>query len=270
PRGANVRVLAVVLLIVVGGAVGLRHASELQRVCRFNNGFGRGDTESLSLGCSGENCVISLGQSCNLGLFLLWHILHFIVTFWYFALRIANALESCLISSGLLKKYKALCSGKIQCLAIVMDSKDADQTSKVIELLQWLGALGVKYVCLYDTEGVLKKSKEAITGSGRFSHAKSSEEAAKTDPLLDQEIITVEFASFSDGKAAVVKAANLLFVKYYLGGEQEEPILSESHVAEALEAIGCGGPDPDLLLVYGPGRCHLGFPAWRIRYTEIV
>ncbi|KAK2978330.1 hypothetical protein RJ640_016432 [Escallonia rubra] len=223
-----------------------------------------------------------VAQSCNLGLFLLWHILHFIVTFWYFALRIANALESCLISSGLLKKYKALCSGKIQCLAIVMDSKDADQTSKVIELLQWLGALGVKYVCLYDTEGVLKKSKEAITGSGRFSHAKSSEkeendigirimqEAAKTDPLLDQEIITVEFASFSDGKAAVVKAANLLFVKYYLGGEQEEPILSESHVAEALEAIGCGGPDPDLLLVYGPGRCHLGFPAWRIRYTEIV
>ncbi|KAK3022020.1 hypothetical protein RJ639_047410, partial [Escallonia herrerae] len=204
----------------------------------FNNGFGRGDTERLSLGCSGENCVISLGQSCNLGLFLLWHILHFIGTFWYLALRIANALESCLISSGLLKKYKVLCSGKIQCLAIVVDSKDADQTSKVIELLQWLGALGVKYVCLYDTEGVLKKSKEAITGSGRFSHAKSSEEATKTDPLLEQELITVEFASCSDGKAAAVKAANLLFMKYYLGGEQEESILSESHVAEALEAIG--------------------------------
>lgn len=33
---------------------------------------------------------------------------------------------------------------------------------------------------------------------------------------------------------------------------------------------GCRGPDPDLLLVYGPARCHLGFPAWRIRYTEIV
>ena len=27
---------------------------------------------------------------------------------------------------------------------------------------------------------------------------------------------------------------------------------------------------PDLLLVYGPVRSHLGFPAWRLRYTEIV
>ncbi|RZB86945.1 hypothetical protein D0Y65_026874 [Glycine soja] len=24
------------------------------------------------------------------------------------------------------------------------------------------------------------------------------------------------------------------------------------------------GPEPDLLLVYGPGRSHLGFPAWRL------
>jgi ditrans,polycis-polyprenyl diphosphate synthase len=38
----------------------------------------------------------------------------------------------------------------------------------------------------------------------------------------------------------------------------------------ALKAIGCGGPEPDLLLVYGPARCHLGFPAWRLRYTEIM
>ncbi|KAH1066935.1 hypothetical protein J1N35_031922 [Gossypium stocksii] len=33
---------------------------------------------------------------------------------------------------------------------------------------------------------------------------------------------------------------------------------------------GSGGPEPDLLLVYGPARCHLGFPACRIKYTEIV
>ncbi|MCH87335.1 nogo-B receptor-like, partial [Trifolium medium] len=32
----------------------------------------------------------------------------------------------------------------------------------------------------------------------------------------------------------------------------------------------CKGPEPDLLLVYGPVRSHLGFPPWRIRYTEIV
>lgn len=114
----------------------------------------------------------------------------------------------------------------------------------------------------------------------------------------------MEFASYSDEKEAVAKSANLLFVKYYLGRDQKVPIFIESHITEALKTVGwfvsicsfhidflsftnfwvltstentkcfpfsgSGGPDPDLLLVYGPARCHLGFPAWRIRYTEIV
>ena len=28
--------------------------------------------------------------------------------------------------------------------------------------------------------------------------------------------------------------------------------------------------EPELLLVFAPVRCHLGFPAWRMRYTEIM
>uniref|UniRef100_A0A5B7ALD7 ditrans,polycis-polyprenyl diphosphate synthase [(2E,6E)-farnesyldiphosphate specific] n=1 Tax=Davidia involucrata TaxID=16924 RepID=A0A5B7ALD7_DAVIN len=209
-----------------------------------------------------------IAQIGNLVLGLLWHILHLILSLWYFAVCIAHALESSLISGGILKRYKALNLGKVQYLAIVVDSEEAHQTSKVIELLQWLTAIGVKNVCLYDIEGVLKKSKEAILE--RLNNAKLFEEATKNDPLLDENHITLEFASFSDGKEAVAKAANLLFVKYYSGGDQEKPIFTESHVAEALRAIGSGGPDPDLLLVYGPARCHMGFPAWRIRYTEIV
>lgn len=114
----------------------------------------------------------------------------------------------------------------------------------------------------------------------------------------------------SDGKEAVVKAANLLFMKYWnlskSGKIDKEGVFTEANLAEALQAVGLyyspnlfsdiyiitfgivsnhisdftcdygcifsggGGPEPDLLLVYGPARCHLGFPAWRIRYTEIV
>ena len=33
---------------------------------------------------------------------------------------------------------------------------------------------------------------------------------------------------------------------------------------------GSKGPEPDLLLVYGHVRSHLGFPAWRLRNTEIM
>ncbi|CAK9154057.1 unnamed protein product [Ilex paraguariensis] len=95
-------------------------------------------------------------------------------------------------------------------------------------------------------------------------------EAAVNDPLLDQKYMALEFASLSDGKEAAARAANFLFVKYYLGGADKKPIFTESLMAEALKAVGCKVTEPDLLLVYGPARCHLGFPAWRLRYTEIV
>jgi ditrans,polycis-polyprenyl diphosphate synthase len=210
------------------------------------------------------------GQIGNLVLLLLWHILHFIISIWYCACSIAHAIESYLISSGLMKGYKSLNLDRLQYLAVVVDSEEVHQTPKVIELLRWLSAIGVKNVCLYDAEGALKKSKEAILETLGVTKLSEEQETIKNDPLLDQKLINLEFASYSDGKNAVAKSANVLFVKYYLGGDQKVPIFTESHLAEALKTAGYGGPDPDLLLVYGPVRCPLGFPAWRIRYTEIV
>lgn len=211
-------------------------------------------------------------QTGNLGLLLLWHILHLFVSIWYFVLGLVYVLESYLISAGILKSYKALNVGKLRYLAIVIESEDAYETSKVIELLQWLEAIGVKHVCLYDTEGVLKKSKEVILK--KLKNAIAFEEAYQDESLADKKSMSLEFCSFSDGKEAVTKAANLLFVKYLkldnLAGDHEKPIFTEAQMNDALKDVGGRGPDPDLLLVYGPARCHLGFPAWRMRYTEIV
>ncbi|GMY17949.1 dehydrodolichyl diphosphate synthase complex subunit NUS1-like, partial [Fagus crenata] len=213
-----------------------------------------------------------IAQIGNFGLLLLWCILHFLVSIWYFLLEIAHVVESYIMSSGLMKNYKALDFGKLRYLGIVVGSEEASQTSKVIELLQWLEAIGVKHVCLYDMEGVLKKSKEAILE--KMNNAIVFQEAVENDKLLDQKHMMLEFASFSDGKEAVAKAANLLFVKSLTSknssGDQEDEIFTEPHMTEALRAVGSGGPEPDLLLVYGPARCHQGYPAWRIPYTEIV
>ncbi|XP_048337587.1 uncharacterized protein LOC107426819 [Ziziphus jujuba] len=100
------------------------------------------------------------------------------------------------------------------------------------------------------------------------------QESGENDKHVDHNHMMLEFASFSDGKEAVTKAANSLFLKHLklnkLAGDQERQIFTEPHMAEALKAIGCKGAGPDLLLVYGPARCHLGFPVWRIRYAEIV
>ncbi|CAN1164324.1 Dehydrodolichyl diphosphate synthase complex subunit NUS1 [Linum perenne] len=130
--------------------------------------------------------------------------------------------------------------------------------------------MGVKRVCLYDALGVLKKSKASIVGM--LEYAVHLEELHKKELREIPKCITIEFASMSDGKEAVAKAANLLFTKYMKLSnfdQQDEQIFTEENVTEALKAVGCMGPEPDLLLVYAPVRCHLGFPAWRTRYTEI-
>lgn len=73
---------------------------------------------------------------------------------WHQALNIFSMLESHTISSGLLKKYSTLDVSKLNYLAIVVDSEDAHDASKIIELLDWLADIGVRHVCLYDMEGM--------------------------------------------------------------------------------------------------------------------
>ncbi|XP_031131455.1 dehydrodolichyl diphosphate synthase complex subunit NUS1 isoform X1 [Ipomoea triloba] len=202
----------------------------------------------------------------NLGLHFLWLIIHFFVGIWYFVLGIAQTIESFLISSGFWESYKSLNISKIQHLAVVIDCEEAQETSKVIELLQFLATIGVKNVSLYDSEGVLKQSKEAI--KEELSRIKFYEGTSLPTPLLHK-YNNLEFVSSADGKHAMGKAANFLFVKHYTGTNLQKHTFTESDVTDALSVIGCCGPDPDLLLVYASARCHLGFPAWRLRYTEI-
>jgi ditrans,polycis-polyprenyl diphosphate synthase len=71
-----------------------------------------------------------------------------------------------------------------------------------------------------------------------------------------------------------MKAANILLQRYLKSSHPEddkgEDFFTESHLNDALRVVGENVHVPDLLLVYGPIRSHLGFPAWRLRYTEIV
>ncbi|KAK4789466.1 hypothetical protein SAY86_016770 [Trapa natans] len=216
-----------------------------------------------------EKLVAWTTQANNIAHQLLWLIIHVIINIFFFLLGIVDTLESHLISSGVLKKYEAINVEKLHYLAIVVDSEDV-QKMKVLQLLQWLADIGVKHVCLYDTEGVLKKSKEIILE--KLSFVKLFEEGDEN--FSDPRVMSLEFASQSDGKDALARAANLLFMKHLklrsLGDAQEEKIFTEAHMVEALKDVGSSGPEPDLLLVYGSARCHLGFPAWRLRYTEIV
>ncbi|KAL3814147.1 hypothetical protein ACJIZ3_015415 [Penstemon smallii] len=93
-------------------------------------------------------------------------------------------------------------------LAVVIDSEEALQTLKVLDLLRWLEAIGLK------------------------------NETATSEPLLEPKYMNLEVVSFSDGKHAVAKAANFLLEKQYLGANTEKPNLTESDITDALRATG--------------------------------
>ena len=60
--------------------------------------------------------------------------------------------------------------------------------------------------------------------------------------LHDPDHMTLEFLSYADGKEAVAKAANLIFVenskRHNLGGELDLQILLEPQMNKALQIVG--------------------------------
>ncbi|KAM3230419.1 hypothetical protein ACQJBY_060916 [Aegilops geniculata] len=220
----------------------------------------------------------------KLTLGLLWCIIHLAISLLSLCSHLIFNLECCLISSGLLWKYRNLQLGRLKYLAIVVDSREAKNTVKINQLLYWLKTLGVKYVCLYDVDGVLKKLFEPGMNGSRDDNPRDYLDVSANIKALDcyQKQMTIECISGSDGKEGIAKAASLLCSTYLSGDSytqenvksednvKNEPVFTETDMASALKSIGCAGPEPDLLLVYGPARCHLGFPTWRLRYTEIM
>ncbi|XP_042458186.1 dehydrodolichyl diphosphate synthase complex subunit nus1-like [Zingiber officinale] len=193
-----------------------------------------------------------------------WYLLHLVVSLVGMVCFLNHLLLSSIISTGLLRKYQNLKLNNLNCLAIVVDSEEAEDITKIKKLLSWLSSIDVKCITLYDLQGVLKRT----IGNDFKSMTNTSLRECKMSKM------TVEILSLSDGKEGIAKAANFLISKYMkddsLRCNGTKPTFSESQVSNALEAIGYKGPDPELLLVYGPARCHLGFPPWRLRYTEII
>ncbi|KAG8097225.1 hypothetical protein GUJ93_ZPchr0013g34259 [Zizania palustris] len=212
----------------------------------------------------------------NLTLGLLWFIVHLAINIFSLWSRLIYNIESYLISIGLFPKYRKFQLERLKYLAIVVDSREAKNVAKIEQLLCWLSTIGVKYVCLYDIDGVLNKTFEpTMNGSRDVDSGNSHDVGANIKALICcRSEMTVEYISGSDGKEGIAKAANLLCSTYFNGDRDargnDEIVFTEADMSGALKAIGCGGPEPDLLLVYGPARCHLGFPAWRLRYTEIM
>ncbi|XP_051194299.1 uncharacterized protein [Lolium perenne] len=198
---------------------------------------------------------------------LLWYLIHLLISLFDLWLHLSNYLECYLISSELLPKYRNIHFERLKYVGIVVDRREANNILKIKQLLQWLSTIGVKHVVLYDIEGVLKELLEPGIDAPR------DEKSSYLD-LNAHGRMHIECLSGSDGKEGIAKAANLLCSNFCNCDTHEHNknaiAFTEADMASALRAVGSGGPEPDLLLVYGPVRCHLGFPVWRLRFTEIM
>lgn len=206
----------------------------------------------------------------------LWYLIHLVISLFNLWSHLCNNLECYLISSELLPKFRNLRLEKLKYLGVVVDSREANNILKVKQLLWWLSTIGVKNVILYDVEGVLKKLLEPGIKASRDGNSRNSINVSANMEAshFSHGGMAVECLSGSDGKEGIAKAANLMYSDFCNcathGSAKSDIIFTEADMACALRAAGSGGAEPDLLLVYGPVRCHLGFPAWRLRYTEIV
>ncbi|XP_031493925.1 uncharacterized protein LOC116260010 [Nymphaea colorata] len=157
---------------------------------------------------------------------------------------------------------------------IVVDSEEAFQISKIFSLVRWLSKFGVKHISLYDMDGVLKESKKFLVKNWADLSPREWKEADKKVGSRHQKSVDLEWLSFSDGKEAVVRAAMYICSNYSkpvtADAPQTKQTLTKADLDKALRAVGSCGPEPDLLFIFGPARCHLGFLAWRLRYTEII
>ncbi|KAF8691411.1 hypothetical protein HU200_040549 [Digitaria exilis] len=228
----------------------------------------------------------------------LWCLIHLAIGLFYSWSCLSNKLECFLMSFELLSKNQILHLERLKCLGVVVDSREAKNVMEVKQLLHWLSTIGIKYVVLYDREGVAMSIfflHASLIGLGviKESIEPGIETSRDENPIKFSDVcgntksshyshggMVIECLSGSHGKEGIAKAASLLYSvsckgcnKYTTntrGYEKIDTVFTEADMACALRAVGSGGPEPDLLLVYGPVRCHLGFPAWRLRYTEIM
>lgn len=212
-----------------------------------------------------------------------WHALHLTFIVIAYVATIINKSWSLLFAKESLEKSRASQRKKPQIVGVVIESEEAEtEMSKVCKLLMWLADIGVQHVSLYDMEGLLKQSKRSLektlgnlnTQIQLVSTWEEHEKWTSESQITEQPIMTVELLSICDGKEGIAKAARYLcentLQKINSEGQHIDLKLTEADINRGLEAAGCAGPEPDLLLVFGFTRCLLGFPAWRLPFTEII
>ncbi|OEL24123.1 hypothetical protein BAE44_0014863 [Dichanthelium oligosanthes] len=107
--------------------------------------------------------------------------------------------------------------------------------------------------------GVIKESIEPGIEASRDENTSNFSDVCENNKSshCSHRGMVLECISGSDGKEGIAKAASILYSASckglaYTHGYKIDTVFTEADMACALRAAGGGGPEPDLLLVYGP------------------
>uniref|UniRef100_A0A0E0JWV4 Uncharacterized protein n=1 Tax=Oryza punctata TaxID=4537 RepID=A0A0E0JWV4_ORYPU len=181
----------------------------------------------------------------------LWCLVHLVISFFGSLSHLRNDLECYLISFKLLPKYRNLHLERLAFLGVVVDSREAKKASKVKQLLCWFSTIGIKYLILYDIEGVLKELiqpgiETSTDGNPRNSLIPKLHAVDMEGCLWSVYLALMARKPSPKQQTYCVPLAATLITKVRLH-------LQKLDMTHALKAVGIGGPEPDLLLVYmGP------------------
>lgn len=146
------------------------------------------------------------------------------------------------------------------------------------EVACWTVSAGIKHLVLYDYDGILKKNvhefqDEIVAKLSKYYGPSNAPKFAVRIPhqnkvyFSDGRKVSLEISLLSnrDGRQTIVDLTKTMADLVKMQELQKEDITMRLVDKELIQLV---GPEPDLLLYFGPSLDLQGFPPWHLRLTE--
>jgi len=147
---------------------------------------------------------------------------------------------------------------------------------KIVTIVRWCGAAGIRSISLYDHTGIIRESREAV--QHKLKSVEPYREDGSTEEIysVHQGFITrdtyVESASGiniyllsrTDGKPMFAQVAQVV------AAENDYQSIDQKVVEEAMQRY--YPHEPELMLQFGNSFCNMtwGYNPWLLRYTQML
>lgn len=153
--------------------------------------------------------------------------------------------------------------------------------SDIANTLLWSAAMGVSYISVYDTDGIVKRNKSTLYDAvlQNQKHTTDSECSKKelkihsgmnmqNSKCSQSSHVDIYLLSLEDGRQSLVQATQTICRQVSKKQFRTSDLTPDTIDSLLQDQRGC--PDPDLIIKFGQVDSLLGFSPWQIRLSEIL